>query len=64
MKLLAALLVLAIAPVLTFATPSGAGASLSPATNNRASAHDRHHHRRAGVKHKHHTVPKHHAQPH
>jgi hypothetical protein len=66
MKLFAALLILAIAPILTSATPptAEAGASMSPATTNRASAHDRHHHRHAGVKHRHHTVPKHHAQPH
>ena len=53
MKLFAALLVLAIAPVLTTARPA------EPQATSRASSHDRHHHKHSKVRHHHHQVSHH-----
>jgi len=54
MKLFLALLVLAIAPVLTTARPA------EPQTTNRASSHDRHHHRHSARSRHHHNKVSHH----
>jgi len=53
MKLFLALLVLAITPVLTTARPA------EPQTTNRASSHDRHHHRHSKGRHHHRQVSHH-----
>lgn len=69
MKLHLAVFALAIAPILATAKPAEAvtpeltGMDMSqPQTVNRASSHDRHHHRHAKVRHHHHQVAKHRSQ--